>query len=238
MEMERTERFSEVQRLKIVQAAKRSLRQPEGKKALDYLREQRGFSDEVIDRFEFGFCPMDINHQLRGRLISPIYDVYRNLVAVSTRSLFMEKGDPGYFWHESFDKGSYLYGLNWAKDSILKYKKVIIVEGEFDVAAMHSYGFTMTVGVCGSTFTLSQASLLARYCREVYLMFDNDPSGQNGIQRTLKLCKNHYLGSYGIQYIPTVLPISEDPDKVLKRDGALGIKNILVKAKDEVKFWS
>ena len=238
MKMERQDRFSEVQRLKIVQAAKRSLRKPEGKKALDYLRNQRGFCDNVIDKFEFGFCPIDINHQLRGRVISPIYDPYNDLVSISTRNLFIDKKDPGYFWHESFDKGSYLYGLNWAKESILKYKKAIIVEGEFDVASMHSHGFTMTVGVCGSTFTLSQASLLARYCKEVYLMFDNDNSGRGGLNRTLKLHKDHYLESYGIKYIPTQLPLNQDPDNVLKNDGVVGMKKILAKAKEEVNFWS
>ena len=85
--MERVEKFSEVQRLKIVQAAKRSLRKPEGLKALNYLKECRGFSDKVIEKFEFGYCPYEINHQLRGRIISPIYDAYANLIAVSTRHL-------------------------------------------------------------------------------------------------------------------------------------------------------
>lgn len=150
----------------------------------------------------------------------------------------MQKGDVGYFWHESFDKGSYLYGLNWAKESILRYKKVIVVEGEFDVASMHDFGFTMTVGVCGSAFTLSQASLLARYCKEVYLMFDNDPSGQDGIKRILKLSKDHYFESYGIKYIPTRLPIKQDPDKTLRTGGVGQMKNILAKAKEEINFWS
>ena len=236
--MERVEKFSEVQRLKIVQAAKRSLRRTDGKKALDYLREQRGFSDAVIDKFEFGFCPMDINHQLKGRIISPIYDAYDDLVAVSTRSLFSQKGDPGYFWHERFDKGSYLYALGWAKRNILRCNKAIVVEGEFDVASMHDFGFRMTVGVCGSAFTLSQASLLARYCKEVYIMFDNDPSGQNGIRRVLELCKNHYFESYGIKYIPVQLPLGKDPDKVLRTGGVEEMKNILAKAKEEINFWS
>jgi DNA primase len=236
--MERVEKFSEVQRLKIVQAAKACLRKTEGLKALNYLRDQRGFSDEVIDRFDFGYCPIGINHQLKGRVISPIYDPYGEIVSVSTRSLFMNKGDSGYFWHESFDKGSYLYGLNWAKDSIIRYKKAIVVEGEFDVAAMHSYGFTMTVGVCGSTFTLAQASLLARYCQEVYFMFDNDSSGVNGLKRVMKLHKNNYLDSYGIRYAPVNLPVGKDPDNVLKSVGALGMKKILVKAKEEFKLWS
>ncbi len=127
--MERVETFSEVQRIKIEQAAKRSLRNPEGKKALDYLKEQRGFSDEVIEKFKFGYCPMEVNHQLKGRMISPIYDAYGDLVAVSTRNLFKQKGDAGYFWHERFDKGSFLYGLNLAKESILRCKKAIVVEG-------------------------------------------------------------------------------------------------------------
>ena len=160
------------------------------------------------------------------------------MVAISTRSIVKQKGDPGYFWHERFDKGSFLYALNWAKDSILKYKKVIIVEGEFDVASMHDFGFTMTVGVCGSAFTLSQASLLARYCKEVYLMFDNDAGGQEGIKRVMKLCKNHYFESFNIRYIPVLLPFGKDPDKLLRHDGVSGMRNLLAKAKDEVIFWS
>ncbi len=103
---------------------------------------------------------------------------------------------------------------------------------------MHDFGFTMTVGVCGSTFTLSQASLLVRYCKEVYFMFDNDSSGQNGLRRVMKLFRDHYLESYGIRYISTHLPTGKDPDKLLRSDGAKGMKNILAKAKDEVNFWS
>ena len=69
-------------------------------------------------------------------------------------------------------------------------------------------------------------------------MFDNDVGGQDGIKRVMKLSKDHYFESFDIRYIPVHLPIGKDPDKLLRAEGVGGMKNILAKAKDEVKFWS
>lgn len=119
----------------------------------------------------------------------------------------------------------------------MRCKKTVIVEGEFDVTAMHDHGFNMTVGVCGSSYTLSQASLLARYCKDVYLMFDNDSSGRSGLNRALKLHREYYFESYGIKYIPVRLPTGKDPDNILKEGGGLEMKKILAKAKEEFNLW-
>ena len=71
--MKEEAKFSELERLKIVQAAKTSLMKSQGEEALDYLMNERGFSKEVISQFELGYCPPSVNHKLRGRIISPIY---------------------------------------------------------------------------------------------------------------------------------------------------------------------
>lgn len=209
--------FLEWEREKIVLAAKKSLRQEEGIKALQYLKEERGFTDEIIDKFNFGYCPEKINHQVRGRIISPIYETYGDLIALSTRHL--DKNNSMKFWHESFDKGMYLYGLYYAKDFMFKTKKAIIVEGEFDVAYFHSKGFKMTVGVCGSAFTLFQISLLSRYCSEIYLIFDGDEAGRISTKRSLNIFKEYNLSNYGLNFIPIYLPQGKDPDEYLREIG-------------------
>jgi len=228
--MKYQKKLQEEDRLKIVKAAKISLRNKVGEKALDYLRNKRGFSDEIINKFEFGYCPENIDHQLRGRIITPIYDTYHSLIALSTRHL--DENHKNRFWHESFDKGSYLYGLCYSADSILKNKKAILVEGEFDVAALHTLGFNVAVGVCGSGFTLLQASLLSRYCSEVYLVFDGDEAGRKGIKHVLNLYKKYNFDGYGLKYIPVYLPEGKDPNDYLKNERN-EFKKILIEAKKE-----
>jgi DNA primase len=231
--MEYLEKFREVDREKIVKIAKDSLWKKEGRKALDYLTEVRCLSENVIERFNFGYCPEDIDHQLNGRIITPIYDPYNNLIAISTRHIDKERKNR--FWHESFDKGLHIYGLNNAKSDIMKYDKAILVEGEIDVCVLHSYGFFMTVGVCGSAFTLFQAALLSRYCSTVFVAFDGDVSGKKSIQRTMNLYKKYKFAAYQMKYIPVFLPKDKDPDEYIRENGKQGFANLLKKSREELE---
>ena len=210
-------------------AAKTSLRSKDGKLALDYLKDSRKFSDKVIDDFDIGYCPENTYHDLAGRIITPIYDIYGETVAISTRHL--DKNHKMRFWHESFDKGSYLFGLHRAKEAIRKYNKVIIVEGEFDTIAYHSYGINMTVGCCGSALTLFQIAFLSRYCTDIYLMFDGDVAGRKSTKRIMEMKDRYSLDVYGLNFIPVYLPKDTDPDDFLFEVGAKGVANALKEAK-------
>jgi DNA primase len=226
--------FPETERLKIIKAAKITLRKPEGRKALDYLKNVRKFSDEVIDRFDMGYCPVDVDHEVRGRIITPIYDAGGNIIALSTRHLNREVKQR--FLHESFDKGSHLYGLCYAKKQIQQTNKVIIVEGECDVACLHTFGFTMTVGLCGSAFTIFQIALLARYCTDYYLLFDGDTAGRKSIERAKKDYDKYNLKAYKIKFIPVVLPKDMDPDEYLMTKGIEEMKQKLRTSREDCEF--
>ena len=216
--------FPETERQKVVEAAKITLSKPEGKIALDYLVNKRRFSTDIVDKFDMGYCPPDVNHAVRGRIITPIYGTYGELVAISTRHL--DRAHYQRFLHESFDKGSYLYGLHYAKESIQRFNKVIIVEGECDVASFHTFGFDMTVGLCGSAFTFFQIALLSRYCTDYYLLFDGDVAGRESIKRSIKDYEKYNLGAYGLRFIPVYLPEGCDPDEFLINHGK---KNMIEK---------
>jgi DNA primase len=228
------EKFREVDRVRIVEAGKKSIKKKEGEKALEYLRKERGFTDEVIDKFEFGYCPEYISHQLKGRIILPLYDPYGNLLAVSSKHL--NKNHPRRFWHESFDKKSNLFGLNFAKYDITKHNRSIVVEGEYDAIYLHSKGFTMSVAICGSSFSVLQSSLLTRYCTEVFFVFDGDEAGYHAEQRVKKIYRDNHFSSYGITYFYAKLPAGKDPDDFVKENGVDELKNILKKSRESAEL--
>lgn len=180
-----------------------------------------------------GYCPPHIEHCLSGRIITPIYDICNDLIAVSSRHLDSTKKGVERFWHESFDKGSYLYGLPYAKNNIIKKKKAIVVEGEMDVACLHSYDFNTTVGVSGSSFTLFQAALLGRYCSDVYFLLDGDTAGYESMRRISKIFRIHSLQAYGLRYIPVTLPNGYDPDEFVIQNGRKALIELLVNAEQE-----
>jgi len=226
--------FPEMERKKIVAAGKKTIRRPEGKTALDYLLNERRFSNEIIDKFDIGYCPSDVEHEARGRIITPIYETYGELVAISTRHLNVNHS--ARFMHETFEKGFYLYGLYYAKEAIQRTNKVIIVEGECDVACFHSFGFDMTVGLCGSAFSLFQMALLSRFCSNFYFLLDGDEAGRKATQRALDNYKKYSLEVYKLKFIPTYLPDGSDPDNFLIGGGKKNMIEKLRTAKEDSEF--
>ena len=72
------DKFSDAERKFLVHAGKITIDKPEGAKALDYLINIRKLSRKVIDDFNVGYCPKSVNHQICGRIITPINDEYNN----------------------------------------------------------------------------------------------------------------------------------------------------------------
>lgn len=165
---------------------------------------------------------------MAGRILTPLFNPYGKVVAITSRHLKRKKD----FWHEAFDKSFHLYGLNVAKPYILKYKYAVLVEGEFDTAYLYGQNIKMAVGVCGSAFTIFQASLLARYCKKVFIVFDNDKnrSGQKATQRILKLYKDKL---FDFDFIPVELPEETDPDDYVKSYGVKSFASLLKSSEEK-----
>ena len=212
-------------------AAKKCLRSNEGKDALNYLVNERGISETVIDQFDFGYCPAYVNHELKDRIITPIYDSYGRLMFLSSRILRTKD-----FWHESINKSLFLFGIQIAKDNIVKHKKAIIVEGEYDVGFLHSHGINIAIAVCGSALSLFQISLLSRYCSEIYYVTDGDLAGEKSLDRAMKLYRDNALDQWGIKLIPVKLPNGKDPDDYVKENGSSGFINLLKEAREKMNY--
>ena len=103
-----------------------------------------------------------------------------------------------------------------------------------DVDFLHSRGLCMTVGICGSSFSIFQASLLARYCSEVYIVFDGDEAGKKATHKVMQIYKDYSLDSYQIKYIPIYLPSKQDPDDYVNKYGINQFKKMLLNSKKKV----
>ena len=259
-------KLSEVEREKIVSLAQSSLLEDEeGKLAIDYLKSSRRNFDDVsikyiIDKFKVGYMPSHVlnfegkRHEFAGRVIMPLFNQHNKLIALSSRDwrddAFMS------FFHESFNKSNFLYGLNLAKENILEEKYAVVVEGEFDVMYLHSKGITNAVGCMGSTLQLNQMSLLMRYCRDIFIVFDGDKAGKNSTYKTREMTRlnafedrnkeiisvdkikdkdiglhleEFYYGkmSYGLNIIPVTLGDDVDPDDYVREKGKEGFIKLL-----------
>lgn len=186
---------------------------------LGYLKNDRGLSDETIRQFEIGLFPQDLRElfeladpkNLREAgviknasksvfktwdLVMPVRDVHGNYIAMAGRIRMSEeerdsKGIPKYI-NSVYKKSQHLYGLNFAKRSILEKGVAYVVEGLFDVITPHQKGLSNFVGVCGKQLSTRHIALLARYADRIVLMLDNEQDAQECAQRTVE--KKQYDG--------------------------------------------
>lgn len=84
-----------------------------------------------------------------------------------------------------FRKGNLVFGLYENKQHILDRGCVYLVEGQFDVIKAMEIGFRNIVALGTSSMTPYQFSVISRYSNNMFLLLDNDFSGQKGRKRII-----------------------------------------------------
>lgn len=121
-----------------------------------------------------------------------------------------------------YHKGEVLYGLPRARHAIRSAEVVVVVEGYMDLVALHSAGFEHTVATLGTATTPEQGRLLARYTKRALLLFDSDVAGTKAAFRAADV----FLAE-GIHPSVVTLPEGEDPDTLVRGQGAAALKRYL-----------
>jgi len=150
----------------------------------------------------------------RNRIIFPIQDVRGNTIAFSGR-VINDAESPKYINTREtmvYHKGDTLYGLFHAKDAIRTEKRVIVMEGEFDVLSSFKEGITNTVAVKGTALTENQIKLLKRFAEKVSFCFDTDSAGIEAQKRSIALIEKE-----GIVATIIVPPKGKDADELLRK---------------------
>ena len=166
--------------------------------------------------------------RFRGRLMFPIWDPAGHLVGFGGRVL--DKGEPKYLnspESDIFNKRSLLYGMHWAKNAIRKSERVFIVEGYFDVIRLMLSGIDEAVAPMGTAMTEAQATLVKKYTRTAYLLYDSDTAGLKATFRS-----GDVLLSNGVSARVVTLPEGDDPDTFAAKHGAAGLEKAISQSID------
>jgi DNA primase len=207
---------------------------PDEWRALKGAAEIHGIDDAVLLEVglliqrEDGKDPYD---RFRNRIIFPIESASGKVLAFGGRILGPSgKGAPKYLNSPEtpvYHKGQVLFGLSWGKNAIRREEGGLVVEGYMDALSLSARGIENVVAPLGTSMTEEQAKLLARYCNRVYLLFDSDPAGLKASFRAADV-----LLAAGLHPSVVTLPPGEDPDTVVRKEGAGGIREYLSQAVD------
>lgn len=173
--------------------------------------------------------------RFRGRVIVPIRDRQGRVIGFGGRSL--DGSDPKYLNSpetEVFEKGKHLFGLDQATNAIRKDDRAVVVEGYFDVIALHAAGITNAVASLGTALSGQQITQLCRCSdgKRIVLNFDADRAGIRAANRAIGEVEQLALqGQLELRVLHT--PSGKDPDEYLKDHGAGDYRALL----DQAPLW-
>ena len=205
---------------------------------LNHLQQVEGLAPELLEaaglvvprRGGDGFYD-----RFRHRVMVPICDRQGRIIGFGGRSL--DGGEPKYLNSpetEVFEKGKHLFGLDKAVNSIRKDDRAVVVEGYFDVIALHAAGITNAVAALGTALSSQQITQLCRCCdgKRLILNFDTDGAGVRAAQRAIGEVEQLALqGQLELRVLH--LPAGKDPDEFLKEHGAGEYRSLL----DQAPLW-
>jgi DNA primase len=190
-----------------------------------YLVEQKRYPVELVEQAGL-IVPRQggggYYDRFRDRLMIPIHDLQGRVIGFGGRTLSDEQ--PKYLNSpetELFDKGKTLFGLDKARGAIAKQDCAVVVEGYFDVIALHAAGIGNAVASLGTALSLAQVRLLLRYTesKQVVLNFDADAAGAKAAERAIgEVADLAYKGEVQLRVLN--IPQGKDPDEFLQSHSA------------------
>lgn len=176
--------------------------------------------DVFVERVVYPLCsPMGEVLGFGGRVIDPEHQPkYKN----SHETVLYKKGDN-------------LFGLHLAKHAIRAGGRALLVEGNFDVIALHQSGLENAVAPQGTAITPAQVALLKRFAREVLLMLDADAAGRAATLKVVRLLVEAELPA---RIVPLAAAGGKkvDPDD-LARNHPERLAQMIEGARDAVEFY-
>ncbi len=167
------------------------------------------------------------------KLIIPIKNSRQQTIGFAGRRL--DGGMPKYINSVDsmlYKKSRTLYGVDQAAESWRELRRAIVVEGYFDVIALHQNGFPEAVASCGTAFTQGQAEYInSKNIAKLYLLFDNDKAGQSACLKSLQQTLDFRYETFIIE-----LKDSKDPDDYFKSHSTKEFQLLIEQAKPAEEF--
>ncbi|OQY89695.1 MAG: DNA primase [Anaerolineae bacterium UTCFX1] len=206
--------------------------------------------DNLLNHFKNKYMPQDLADagmlserdsggffdRFRHRIMIPIRDEQGLMAGFGAR--IVNPDDVPKFLNSPetpiFSKGRVLYGLDRARKPIRAADQAVIVEGYFDVIALHQAGYENVVSPMGTALTEDQLRLLKRSTRRITLALDPDAAGQKAVLRGLDAARSAMdregeliFDAHGLLRSESrlqadlrvaTIPDELDPDEIVARD--------------------
>lgn len=233
---------------------------------VDYLK-RRGLSSSTVAHFNIGMAPdgwdnvlktfggnqqaiQQLNEagllsnndkgrsydRFRNRVMFPIRDRRGRVIGFGGRVL--DDSTPKYLNSPEtpvFHKGHELYGLYQARKANRKLDRIVIVEGYMDVIALAEKGITNAVATLGTATTPEHLKQLQRSTPEVVFCFDGDRAGREAAWRAAENALPLLGGNHQLKFM--FLPDGEDPDTLVRQQGAEAFNAMVAQAKNYSDFF-
>ena len=209
---------------------------PEGKGLYrEWAMQQKLSEQALVEAGIFSVADQDENGRggrayprWRHRLMFPIRNDNGDVIAFSGR-LLEKKENTGKYVNSPetpvFSKSRVLFGFDKSKRFIAKADQAIICEGQIDMIMVFEAGLQNVVAGQGTAFTEHHSKMLKRVCNEVILCFDSDNAGREATEKAFRI-----LSPQGISVRVAALPQGEDPDSLIRKEGADALRTIITDA--------
>ncbi|MBC8200077.1 MAG: DNA primase [Desulfobacterales bacterium] len=173
--------------------------------------------------------------RFRSRIIFPIFDISMQVIGFGGR--VMDDSLPKYLNSPEthvYNKSRSLYGLHMAKGKCRESETVFIVEGYFDLLALHQHGIQNSVATLGTSLTPKHVQILRGFIGKngrIVLVYDSDMAGIKAAQRTIEVFDKGYVDAHIV-----VLPDGHDPDSYLLEFGAEPFTKLAAESKGVISF--
>lgn len=194
---------------------------------------KNGFKQEFL--IKNGLCYESYGKlvdRFRGRVIFPIHTLSGKVVAFGGRILSSNSKLAKYVnspESEIYHKSNELYGIYFAKRSIVKEDCCFLVEGYTDVISMHQAGVENVVSSSGTALTPGQIRLIHRFTENITVLYDGDSAGIEASLRGIDM-----LLEEGLNVKVVLLPDGEDPDSFARKHNATDFRTFITA--NEVDF--
>jgi len=160
--------------------------------------------------------------RFRNRVIFPVHNLTGRVIAFGARILQTDPKSPKYINSpetEIYHKSKSLYGIFFARKAIAQLDECLLVEGYTDVISLHQAGVENVVASSGTSLTQEQIRLIARFTKNVTILYDGDAAGIKASLRGIDLILEE-----GLNVKVVLFPDGHDPDSYMRNFGTNGFK--------------
>lgn len=222
---------------------------------------ERGFREDIIQKFQLGFSPTawdsftkhaltsgykeellvssglsiskegKLYDRFRERVIFPIHNLTGKVIGFGGRILTSDKTKPKYVnspESEIYNKSKSLYGIFFARNSIVSKDNCYLVEGYTDVISLHQAGIENVVASSGTSLTVEQIKLISKYTRNITILYDGDPAGIKASFRGIDM-----ILEQGMNVKIVLFPDGEDPDSYARKHRSADVEAFIATSADD-----